>query len=473
MQSIAKEFSGYFLVGEERYAYSCDGHIVKFMRTKSDSGIFSPPIITNRSIHIVADTCIYGSDDSGFRIAMLLPKEASISVSSTSDIKTAFIPLIIKSAGNASGFYDILTSDWNQYDSIIFSGGTINTLFNPKCAAVKLTNIEDVSSAINSGTTHPIEIKLASEYTHETPFSWSDEKSTIKLSVSLTRGDLNTETCDLGMLTSYLRIDFDKPQDYVTIYRRTRTISKLLALLVRQNNVVFETSLKQKAKAGGYTDSGICKTFFSDEEPCNLKWHNAIQLDAILPCVPDLIELINEGKAEALLALLPDSNRDRNRISIHHVIDICAALEAEYKQLSSPSPQQRDGLLESLREAIKQTIKGFAANHPEEIDVHKQTTIGSCFQYLDYTLKDKIYHLYLQHQSAIDAITPKLGLPPVTVEAIGEFVSVRNKKSHSDEVCWGNSAELYLLMLALLYACMFSRAQMPEELVQRIVFQLF
>lgn len=53
-----------------------------------------------------------------------------------------------------------------------------------------------------------------------------------------------------------------------------------------------------------------------------------------------------------------------------------------------------------------ETIADFSKSH-NEIDVNKETTISSAFQYLDYTLKQKILTLYNEKREVADAIVSK------------------------------------------------------------------
>ncbi len=63
--------------------------------------------------------------------------------------------------------------------------------------------------------------------------------------------------------------------------------------------------------------------------------------------------------------------------------------------------------------------------------------MSSAFQYLDYTLKQKILTLYNENSDIVDAIVSKYSLPSVNENSIASFVKLRNNKTHSGTVEWG------------------------------------
>lgn len=103
-----------------------------------------------------------------------------------------------------------------------------------------------------------------------------------------------------------------------------------------------------------------------------------------------------------------------NRISIKNVQDLCTALEVSY-QLDDKRKREKDALIEELKKNIKNTIAEFTKAH-NEIDVNKETTMSSAFQYLDYTLKQKILTLYNENSDIVDEIVSKYSLPSVKVQ---------------------------------------------------------
>lgn len=129
-------------------------------------------------------------------------------------------------------------------------------------------------------------------------------------------------------------------------------------------------------------------------------------------------------------------------------------------------------LIEELKKNIKNTIAEFAKAH-NEIDVNKETTISSAFQYLDYTLKQKILTLYNENSDVVNAIVSKYSLPQVNENSIASFVKLRNNKTHSGTVELGESAKIYAPLFAIVYASFFKYIELPDEVIKSTLLQIF
>lgn len=173
----------------------------------------------------------------------------------------------------------------------------------------------------------------------------------------------------------------------------------------------------------------------------------------------------------SLLELLPEDNKMVNRISIKNVQDLCTALEVSY-QLDDKRKREKDALIEELKKNIKNTIAEFTKAH-NEIDVNKETTMSSAFQYLDYTLKQKILTLYNENSDIVDEIVSKYSLPSVNENSIASFVKLRNNKTHSGTVEWGESAKIYTPLFAIVYASFFKYIKLPDEVIKSTLLQIF
>lgn len=112
------------------------------------------------------------------------------------------------------------------------------------------------------------------------------------------------------------------------------------------------------------------------------------------------------------------------------------------------------------------------SNHPE-IDVNKETTIFSAFQYLNYTLKEKIFELYKENCAIIDEIIKKKSLPLMNESNISDFVKLRNRKTHYGTISWNDSVNLYPALLAIVYASFFRYIGLKEEELKSILLYIF
>lgn len=248
----------------------------------------------------------------------------------------------------------------------------------------------------------------------------------------------------------------------------------LVAILTRQNNISFdEIYLSQRNEQNLYFKSADCKLYDYYENYSIKQWHQTIQILSIFERLPRLIEMIDTGKANVLLDVLPDDNKEVNRISITNVQDLCTALEVAYDWEYADEKREKDKLIDELKKDIKITIKEFCNQHKNEIDVNNETTISSSFQYLSYTLATRIYVLYCENKEIIDAVTERRSLSPIDENAILSFTRLRNKKVHDGMIEWGNSAQVYPSLLALLYSCLLKHIGIPYDRVNAIIQSIF
>lgn len=472
MVTIPEDFCGYVYLNENRYVCSANGHFVKMLPAfigEEKNGQAVSGLTPERTGDENLSNYIYGRDESLHEIALLYHDMKQLSFMGGYSF---FAPIIIKSNGNADGFYSNLTKEWKQYDAIMFSGGIIDSLYNPKIAALRMPTREEQKASISDyDGAHSIAIKPFSDYSHLIDVEIDGQKAKLMLSVSH-GGAGNINSTDLGSLKSFIQLQFDSPQEFVTIHRYIRVIKATLAVLAQQNNIEFDVSIKQKTENDKFMQTGICKVFMDNEDFYKPKNHQVVSIQSLLDYLPQIIRVIAGGEAATILALLPERNKDRKGITITNVQDLCTALEAEYNMSSSKEPTAKDTTIRELRKKIKSAVKEFATNDTG-IDPNTETTISSCFQYLDLDLKNKIFSLYEKHKAAVDAVRQKYGLPDMTVESIGKFVQLRNTKAHTGRIAWSDSANQYTALFVLAYSCFFARAGVPKENMSTILLQMF
>ncbi len=105
--------------------------------------------------------------------------------------------------------------------------------------------------------------------------------------------------------------------------------------------------------------------------------------------------------------------------------------------------------------------------------MNKETTISSAFQYLDYTLKQKILTLYNENSDVVNAIVSKCLLPSVNENSIASFVKLRNNKTHSGTVEWGEGANIYIPLFAIVYASFLKYIELPDEVIKSALLRIF
>lgn len=470
MTNIEDNFNGYLQIGDDGFVYNVNGHIVSLMPTENDPA---------KRIEIVNNICapktelpefIYG-DDNYFKVAFFRNTEFTqpnfqypIAIFST--------PLIIKSTGNTGDFDDDLSGCWNKFNSITFCGGSINSLFNPRFAVEPL----DMQKMISGGAIG-IGIRPNVEYTKQIDCSINGEKLTFTISINKVfgkNGDDRTRAYSLGEINSIIRLDFDAEQDFDRIPEYYKIVKSLVSILIGQNNVFFDVYVSRNPNGKKSRKTGICKFTDNYVNYANVAYGKAIHLLEIFECIPKLISLIEKKDADILLSLLPVDNRDVHRVSITDIQNICTALEVAYdwQKIS----RGKDELIKELKKEIQEKISDFLEKKEKEqvyIDIDKKTNIASAFKYLDYTLKEKILTLYTENEETIDEIIKGYSSPPINYETVHNFVKLRDNKTHAGLVDWGDRANIYYSLLAIIYLCLFKKAELDDETAKKAVRRFF
>lgn len=471
MTKIPDNFCGYLNIGDDTFTYNVSNHVVTLLPAQSERAKRYEVLDRAHSRNIDPPEYLFGVADDNYRIAMLRNgKFNSDSFGFNPSVRFG-TPVIIKASGNSGYFCNMLTEEWNNFHSITFYGGNINALCNPQMAVERPTSNEYKKESCDGE--RKIKIRPWDDYTRSVDFGIDGEKATLTISVSQTGEANNSEDMgaySLGKLNSFIRFSFENAQGFDKIVKYYEIVKSLIAILTTRNNIFFEVYLSQRNSNNQYFQTGVCKIIDHYENYSTKKWHNVVPIHNILDCVPRLIEKIANSEVEPLLALLPEDNKRTGQISITNVQDLCTALEVAYDW--SKRSKEKDPLIAELKAQIKKTITKFTQTH-DEIDVYKETTISSAFQYLDYTLKQKILTMYNENCDAVDAIVSKWSLPQVDEVNVGSFVKLRNRKTHSGAIEWGDSANLYTALLALGYACLFRHIGLSNEVIKSALVQIF
>ena len=72
----------------------------------------------------------------------------------------------------------------------------------------------------------------------------------------------------------------------------------------------------------------------------------------------------------------------------------------------------------------------------------------------------------------VDEIVSKYSLPSVNENSIASFVKLRNNKTHSGTVEWGESAKIYTPLFAIVYASFFKYRKLPGEVIESTLVQV-
>ena len=470
MKKINENFCGYIKVKDDTYTYNVSDNIITLLPAQSDAKKRYESLERIKSHNTDTSEYLCGEDEDS-RIAILRKGKFVTNLIGTNVAIRFATPIIIKAAGNAQGFFSMLTEDWCKFHAITFCGGNINALYTPDIAIEQ----PDISELLKYDVERTIKMRPWSDYTCTKKIRIENEKVTLTVSVaqtSETNSAENRGAYNLGKMYTFFRFSFENAQRFEKIEKYYIIVKKIVAILTSQNNVCFEeVYLSQRNHEKEYFKTGICKIFDQYENYSIRQRHKVIPIVSVFDYIPNLVNGIIDNKADSLLELLPEDNKMVNRISIKNVQDLCTALEVFY-HLDDKRKRDKDVLIEELKKNIKNTIAEFAKEH-NGIDVNKETTMSSAFQYLDYTLKQKIFILYSENNDVVNEIVSKYSLTSLNEKSIASFVKLRNNRTHSGTVEWGESANIYTPLFAIVYAGFFKYIELPDEVIKYTLLKIF
>ena len=399
MNKIADNFCGYMMIGNDEFVYSVIGQKVTLLPATNDDKQKYNTCNRMRTYYTGQSEYVFG-DENGYRIAMLLNSNLQYNV--FMPILKFATPVIIRAEGNASGFYNMMTDSWDKFHAITFYGGSINALYNPQAAV----NFQEHNFISDDGT-KTIKLHKWDKYTKKTIIYIDNDEVEFTLSISQAREHNDKERMglySLGELNSFIRFSFKAAQPFSKIERIYLIAKDLISILTRRKNVKFDVYLSQKNTEDKFFKTATWKIFDSYENYSSAQSHQVISFSEIFDCMPELIHAISSGTTNPLLQVLPDNNANINSVSIADVQNLCTALELAYS--FQERPREKDDTITKLKSCIKKAIRDFSLEH--NIDVNAETTISSCFQYLDYTLKGKILTLYQESKEIIDLVSKNM-----------------------------------------------------------------
>lgn len=464
MTSIDEKFSGYLNIDNDTFVYNASDGIVTLLPAENDPNKRYESFKRACSRKVKLPEYLFGLDGIT-NIAFLRTNDFSFYKLGMNPILNFSTPVIIKAAGNASGYFNILTDEWTKFHSITFYGGNINSVFNPELALKGYSNSQQADGTVG------IFFRTPTDYTHFIDFMLDNRR--IKLTVSIhqswSRGDRGRRGAhSLGELDTSIRLTFEEAEDFDSIINYYSIIQKLISILTRRRNISFDTYLSQKGKDGKYHQTAVCKFFDGYENYAEINNRRSIQIYQMFEWLPNLIGKIIENNTQPLLDLLPLNNRDLNKITITNIQDMCTALEAAYPN----QKREKDELITELKSEIKKTIKTFQQNH-SDININSETTLSNCFQHLDFNLRQKILTMYNDNKKFIDPIIEKHNLPQINDDTVKAFVNLRNNKTHGGIFEFDDSANIYVALFALVYVQLFKSIGITDEKIEEILYRFF
>jgi hypothetical protein len=462
LKEIPDNFCGYVGIDDVPFIFNLTGHTVKLLPEYSNKKEGFNALMKNGHNH---PEFLYGHCEKNYNIAFL--RKTDFSTPFPGSAASFSSPLIVMDTSN-TGYHDKIFGEWHKFDAISFSGGIINEIFNPKMAALRMMTAEEAMSFSKEfNGAHTIEIKPFEEYTYTCDVVLGDICAKLVFSVYHDGESNDVSKNSLGNLISFIRLEFEDTLQLDSIEKIYVTIKSLVAILTVAHNSAFDCKLHQRNADSRFCNTGLCKAYHNHDELTKRSHRNVIPLDILKEHLPSLVKAIYDGEADTLLDLLPSNNSPY--INIADIQDLCTALEVAYNL--SGHKNERDNMIKTLKRALNDTIKQFSDEN--DIKIRDQTTIRSSFKYLDWNARDKVMYLYQKHSEIVDAISQKSRSPLIDVENVKDFLHLRNSKAHEGKIDWGDSAEIYAPLLALVYTSFFSRIGTPTSEIKAALLRIF
>ena len=383
---------------------------------------------------------LFGFDEDYYEIALFA--QHGIQPASFARYSQFGVPIIVKSTSNVKKY------DLHTFDAISFQGGSIDSVYNPKIAV----NREHPDRKDFDGA-RTIEIKPFNEYSQTYPIRIDNENANLLYSVSQDGKAENFTTSELGKVTSFIRIEFEKSQDINKLVICYNVIKGFLSLLIGQQNVTFEVALHKRTEQGKSQEIAICSINERYRNYCQKRSNKVIPLDFFKDKLSVALTLF-DTEQPPFLAFLPSDNSESNHISYTNVQDLCTALEMEYSLKKFPF--KGDDIAKRLIKTLKEDIKEFAKENPDA-EESLYSVARSSVKYISLSLTDRIWMLYGKYQKQIDTICDKHNILKLDKEKIHSFVNLRNSITHSGLIDWNGNEKIYLQLKCLLYFAIFER----------------
>ena len=370
-----------------------------------------------------------------------------------------FSPIIIE-------YKDSLPRENNGFYGIEFIGGDVNLVYPP-------------DKAINyTKEPYGIEYKDPESYTNIYNIELNKENfrliKTIDAHYVRARGQIVNLSKNIK---SKLRIEFDTEKPFDELLTFYGYVRNLITFLTRISNNEFEVKLLTKTsfeEKQYYEDFAIVKFYgdFSSRNSELLIVQDVLQLDDIGDGIVDLFKLLNSDDKMPNLLFLPNNIEDRSFIKYTQIVDICSAIEIEYKL---GRIQQENNDLKTKAKDLAKEINAFVDSIDTDnlLKEKAKSIIGSGLKNYSPSLREKIKLLYNSHKDGLELIIKDHPwLPNFTDEIfyryIKQFTEMRNRTAHQ-KMCWNGGEVIYIHIMILLYLSIFERANIPRDIAVKSI----
>lgn len=273
-------------------------------------------------------------------------------------------------------------------------------------------------------------------------------------------------------IKSKLRIEFDQEKQFDDLLKYYGYIRNLITFLTRMSTNLFKVKLLTKDSIDGqeyYKDFANVRLYgeSSSEHLDILTIQDVLKLDDIGDGIVELFKILNHDDEMPNLLFLPDNLKEREFIKYTQIVDICSAIEIEYKL--GRKQQEHNDLKTKAIDLAKQINTFVDSIDTDDLLKEKaKNIIGSGLKNYSPSLREKIKLLYNSHKDGLELIIKDhTWIPNFTDEIfykyIKQFIEMRNRTAHQ-KMSWNGGEVIYTHIMILLYLSIFERANISRNI---------
>lgn len=426
MQNENVPITGIAYSDNKNFNFYIDDHSVTFMCTDQTEIMLHGPFVFGHTFGYKNIAIYKGKDDISFQGIKKINTGAYIIAS-----------------------YNGLRTQWDDFNSIEFKGGTLNQLFC--CNAL-------IKETLNNGT-----IQLH-QNNDSLRYKFQSNGHPCELVIgSGVHEQFGFEGMNISNNEVHLILKFDGPQPLDSAFKYISNITDMLSIMLFRKNVGFdEIYLHHNEKGLSKMQIFLKKesTFSEKNLMSNITFYD---LGKNLPELASIIFNSEDKKPAYEIGFYPCSDKDIHFMSNDKVRLICSALECELSfidNLCIPEEEHLQELIEDVKQLIKQHKKHKNTLSPKTYDL-----IFSSLRNWSISASDKITQLFHQYEREISALEELMqNNVHISDNDILELIKFRNNITHgSYRIIDQKIATTAFLLQGLVYCCLLKRIGMNNN----------
>ncbi len=430
---------GYITLQEKRYAFTLDGFIGR---------IFNGVSGFRFSEKVKLPDILYGVTDNNYNIALHIKN-------STKVINCIRFSVDYYAVGSAN----LRNYDLSKFDSIEFIGGTGNCILDPELI---YPPFEFEDNMYEKGCC--IKFKPLKEVTKKYNVSVGGTQCIFKSSIFPYSERKDNK---LGVTNSVISLKFENEQPLKRFEECYFLLTKIVALLVRQQNIEFDKIVyyfkdeAHKGYANIYVNHGFKDIV--DKKPIR-----TISLRSVDRVFSKFIEIIDSEDFST--NFLPDNNTDAHYVTYNSIKNICTALEFEFAK--SKIKKEKEEIITKLIKKVKKVVKEYKEETPALTEKAYQSIVGSISKWT-FPAAEQFFVLYEANKEVVDRILSHKNLE-ITEDLIQKFVKCRNDVTHGEKPkLTPRIADTSYSMVVLIYVALFKRIGLDNEEIYKAFEMVF